>query len=290
MAREAIFIGYRREDTVDVAGRIYDALTARFGRDQIFKDVDSLWPGADFGAHIQSLLPQCRTMLVLIGPAWVTALDDNGRRRLADPNDWVRVEIETALATPALEVVPVLVNGAHMPRAEDLPESLHPLLRRHAANIRRDPDFHGDVSRLASALAASIQSGMLDLDNLSAARPQPDKISKNTTEAAGGAFARFIAFLGKLFLVALFGPIALLLMSRRILFILTAIPWVSYLTIGAIEFFLNQEHQFLIFFFIVFLLVNGAAALLFLVLSWFPPAFRRSFVRGIAPRKGAQAS
>jgi hypothetical protein len=150
MAREAIFIGYRRDDTADVAGRIFDALESRFGRDRIFKDVDNLRPGADFG-----------------------------RRRLDDPNDWVRIEIEIALAAGDLDVVPVLINGARMPRAEELPPSLHPLLRRHAATIRRDPDFRDDIDRLATALRASLRTGLLDLGSLGGdRRPQPSSVQR----------------------------------------------------------------------------------------------------------------
>jgi formylglycine-generating enzyme required for sulfatase activity len=168
MAGESIFIGYRRDDTADVAGRIYDALALRFGRHRLFKDVDSLTPGTDFGQHIRSLLPNCRVALILIGPNWIDAHDQTGRRRLDDPNDWVRIEIETALATPGLAIVPVLVNGARMPDADQLPEGLQPLARRHAANIRRDPDFQSDVSKLAEAIGGSVRSGMVNLGTIRA--------------------------------------------------------------------------------------------------------------------------
>lgn len=184
MAREAIFIGYRRDDTADVAGRIHDALAGRFGKQRLFMDVDNLRPGADFGTYIQTVLPRCRMALILIGPNWLSVRDERGARRLEDPNDWVRIEIETALATPGLDVVPVLVNGAIMPRAEDLPESLQPLLRRHAAIIRRNPDFHGDVARLIAALRASVNSGILDLSKIggksndAAAAPRERGISR----------------------------------------------------------------------------------------------------------------
>jgi hypothetical protein len=195
MAREAIFIGYRRDDTADVAGRMYDALATRFGRARIFKDVDNLRPGADFGAYIQTVLPGCRVALILIGPSWLEASDEDGRRRLDDAHDWVRIEIETALATPGLDVVPVLVNGARMPRAGDLPPSLHPLLRRHAAIIRRDPDFHDDVARLVSALRSSVQTGKLDLAYLGADRkataetPPPRRSSLRGWALPAGAVA-----------------------------------------------------------------------------------------------------
>ncbi|MBL8558238.1 MAG: toll/interleukin-1 receptor domain-containing protein [Hyphomonadaceae bacterium] len=176
MARQqSIFIGYRRDDTADVAGRIYDALARRFGRDRLFKDVDNLKPGADFGAYIGGVLPKCRVFLALIGPNWLDSRDEDGRRRLDDPGDWVRVEIETALSTKGLTVVPVLVNGARMPRAEEVPESMRGLLRLHAATVRRDPDFHDDIRRMGEAIRDSLKSGALDLTALGAGVTKTDR-------------------------------------------------------------------------------------------------------------------
>lgn len=184
MAREAIFIGYRRDDTADVAGRIYDALETRFGKERLFKDVDNIPPGVDFGKYIKSILPRCRVALILIGPNWVGARDAHGRRRLDDPNDWVRVEAETALAINGLQVVPVLVNGAQMPAASDLPASLRPLLHLNAAIIRRDPDFRDDIARLANALRASMRTGLLDLGALGG-----DKRAHAPAQRRGGGLA-----------------------------------------------------------------------------------------------------
>ena len=76
MARESIFIAYRRDDTADVAGRVFDAMALRFGRKRIFKDVDNIPPGKDFGGVIGSVLPRCRVVLVLIGPNWIDAKDE----------------------------------------------------------------------------------------------------------------------------------------------------------------------------------------------------------------------
>jgi formylglycine-generating enzyme required for sulfatase activity len=166
MAGEAIFIGYRRDDTADVAGRIYDAMALRFGKGRVFKDVDNIGPGVHFGDYIKSVLPRCRVALMLIGPHWLESKDEDGHRRLDDEHDWVRIEIETALSTPDVLTVPVLVNGARMPRASEVPESLRPLLQRNAAIIRRDPDFHDDVERLATALRASVNTGILDLSKI----------------------------------------------------------------------------------------------------------------------------
>jgi hypothetical protein len=152
MAGEAIFVGYRRDDTADVAGRIFDALEARFGRDRVFKDVDNIPIGANFGLYIKNILPRCRAALILMGPGWSDARDGSGGRRLEDSNDWVRLEVETALAVPDLQIIPVLVNGAQIPSLEELPPSLQPLLHLNAAVVRRDPDFRSDFDRLANSL------------------------------------------------------------------------------------------------------------------------------------------
>jgi formylglycine-generating enzyme required for sulfatase activity len=176
VAGEAVFIGYRRDDTADVAGRIYDALEARFGRERVFKDVDNIPVGANFGDYIKTILPRCRVALILMGPHWIRAEDGTGRRRLEDANDWVRIEVETALATPGLQVVPVLVNGAHMPRADELPASLEPLLHLNAAVIRRDPDFRHDIDRLGTALRASVRTGLLDLGAVGGGRKQAQRL------------------------------------------------------------------------------------------------------------------
>jgi len=186
MAREAIFIGYRRDDTADVAGRIFDALEARFGRERIFKDVDNIPVGTNFGQYIKSILPRCRVALILIGPHWADVKDASGQLRLEDPNDWVRIEIETALATPKLQVVPVLVNGAQMPRADQLPASLQPLLTLNAAVIRRDPDFRDDIDRLGTALRASIRTGLLDLDAVGGDRKPPPAPIRSLNFSATG--------------------------------------------------------------------------------------------------------
>lgn len=215
MAREAVFLSYRRDDTADVCGRMYDALCKAFGKARLFRDVSSLRPGADFGEAIVGILPKCRATLVLIGPQWLSARDENGDRRLDDPNDWVRAEIEMALNAPDLYVVPVLVNGARMPRAEELPTSLHALLRRHAAVIRRDPDFHDDVARLTQALRASVQSGVLDLAGLGgelkqaavnlANSPQTGRAVKAARSGlfSLGKLAMFVGTIGLLILIGL---------------------------------------------------------------------------------------
>jgi hypothetical protein len=152
MGGRSIFINYRRDDTADVAGRIHDRLSAAFGAEAVYNDVDNTPIGVDFGAHIERVLGDCRVFIALIGPDWLEARDEAGARRLDDPADWVRREIELALATPGLQVVPLLVRGASVPAAGALPETLRGLFRYNAAHVRRDPDFHRDMDRLIAGI------------------------------------------------------------------------------------------------------------------------------------------
>jgi hypothetical protein len=146
----SIFLSYRRTDTQDVAGRIFDELSSRFGRRKVFKDVDSIPIASDFRDFI---LDQIRysVVLVLIGPAWLAqeALDERGR--LWNEDDFVRLEIEAALKfrTP---LVPVFINNAHMPARDLLPPSIRALCRKQGLEVRADPHFHSDVRRLAGML------------------------------------------------------------------------------------------------------------------------------------------
>ena len=141
-----IFISYRRADSTDVTGRIYDRLVGHFGAATIFKDVDSIPPGTDFKEHLQKAVGKCRIFLVVIGDKWLQ------KDRLEDPRDFVRIEIEAALNRNIL-VIPLLVGGAFMPAEENLPPSLGKLTYRNAMPIRSDPDFHRDMNRLIEAIS-----------------------------------------------------------------------------------------------------------------------------------------
>jgi len=110
-----VFISYRREETAYPAGWLFDRLADRFGRGQIFKDVDSIQLGDDFVEVIHSAVASCDVLLALIGEQWLTITDEQGRRRLDDPNDFVRLELEAAL-TRNVRVIPILIAGARMPR------------------------------------------------------------------------------------------------------------------------------------------------------------------------------
>src|SRR5580658_7094768 len=146
-----IFISYRRTDTPDATGRIYDRLVSEFGKARVFKDVDSIPLGQDFRGHLNTIVSECGVVLAIIGPHWTDASNKAGQRRLEDPDDFVRIELEAALARD-IPVVPVLVAHAPIPLASELPASLAPMAFRQSIEVRPDPDFHNDATRLVSAL------------------------------------------------------------------------------------------------------------------------------------------
>lgn len=148
-----IFISYRREDSADIAGRISDRLIERFGKNAVFKDVDSIPIGRDFRRHLDEAIGRCDALVVIIGKQWSDASDEHGKRRLDDPRDHLRVEIELALKRDIL-VIPVLVRGASMPDEESLPQSLHSLAYRNGIPVRPDPDFNIDLDRLIRGIEA----------------------------------------------------------------------------------------------------------------------------------------
>ena len=146
-----IFISYRRSDNPDATGRIYDRLVAEFGKARVFKDVDSIPLGRDFRGHLNTIVSECGVMLAIIGPRWTDASSKAGQRRLEDPDDFVRIELEAALARD-IPVVPVLVGHAPMPAASELPGSLASFVFRQSIEVRPDPDFHNDATRLVTSL------------------------------------------------------------------------------------------------------------------------------------------
>jgi hypothetical protein len=146
-----IFISYRRSDSAPWAGRIYDTLIETWGEDQVYMDIDTIAPGDDFRSAITETLNRSDVVLVIIGPAWLNTTDETGKRRLDDRADVHRSEIVSSL-TRDVRVIPVLVGGATMPEASDLPAAMRPLAYRNAVEID-DRHFHSHLESLREALA-----------------------------------------------------------------------------------------------------------------------------------------
>ena len=154
-ATGSIFISYRRDDSADITGRIYDRLVQHFSRDTVFKDVDSIPLGIDFRQHLESALSQCRVLLAVMGERWSGTDSATGKQRIDDPYDHVRLELELALARN-IPVIPVLVRNFSIPAADKLSGSLQSLPYRNGINVRPDPDFHGDMDRLIKGIGSHL--------------------------------------------------------------------------------------------------------------------------------------
>ena len=170
-----IFISYRRGETAYPAGWLYDRLADHYGGGQVFKDVDSIELGDDFVEVITRAVGSCDVLLALIGEEWLTITDAHGRRRLDDPHDFVRLEIEAALARN-VRVIPILVDGARMPAAEELPDSLSKLARRQALELS-PARFDFDTGRLLKVLDTT-------LAEIRAAESEPDATPRLPLAAA----------------------------------------------------------------------------------------------------------
>lgn len=145
-----IFISYRRDDSRGDAGRLTDDLKKFFGSNRTFRDIETIEPGVDFVEALNRAVSQCPVLLAIIGPNWLSAKDSEGRRRLDDVNDFIRLEIGTALRRN-IRVIPVLVGGAAMPKAEELPADLQTLARRQAYELS-DRRWEFDVDHLVESL------------------------------------------------------------------------------------------------------------------------------------------
>jgi len=130
-----VFISYRRSDSGGYARNVYDTLAQRFGSEHVFYDVHSVAPGRDFVDVLNETLRKADVVLVVLGPTWAASTNDAGDRRIDDPSDYVRIEVESALVIRELLVIPVLVGGAKMPSEQTLPDSLKALTRRNATSL-----------------------------------------------------------------------------------------------------------------------------------------------------------
>jgi TIR domain len=161
-----IFISYRRDDSAGFAGRLYDRLSARFGAEHVFMDIDTISPGHEFAADIERALSECDACIVLIGRQWESITLPDGRRRLEDPTDFVRLEVAAAIRR-GITVFPVLVEGAKPPAAASLPEDIRDVSGRQAIELSNER-WNYDVGRLILALEQLGGAGE---------RPPPPKVT-----------------------------------------------------------------------------------------------------------------
>jgi len=152
-----IFINYRRDDATATAGRLCDRLAREFGRKNLFMDVDHIPAGVDFVAFLKRQVAMCDVFLAVISPNWLDAKDERGRRRLDDPDDFVTVEIAAALRQD-IRVIPLLIDGTRIPKADQLPDLLAPLVRRNALEIR-NAQFGRDTKVLVKEIRAARKDG-----------------------------------------------------------------------------------------------------------------------------------
>jgi formylglycine-generating enzyme required for sulfatase activity len=145
-----IFISYRRDDSAAFAGRVNDRLEHEFGRESLFLDVDAIPLGFDFVEVLGAEVAKCDVLLAIIGPNWLDARDEEGSRRLDSEHDFVRIEIAAALKRK-IPVIPILLDGTSVPKAERLPDDLKTLARRNGLDVRH-ASFRSDMDRLVRAL------------------------------------------------------------------------------------------------------------------------------------------
>ena len=166
-----IFISYRRDDSEGQAGRLFDDLSAHFGRNAVFMDVAGIKKGLDFRRIIDAHVASCGVLLVIIGRRWLSATDSKGRRRLDDVNDFVCLETAAALSRD-IPVVPVLVQDAVMPSAQDLPDALKELAFRNGTELthaRWDSDVRLLIEDLRPYVEARVTASQPVMDELPSA-------------------------------------------------------------------------------------------------------------------------
>ena len=155
-----LFLSYRRADSQHITDRIYDRLTSAFGEENVFKDVDSIPLGVPFHSAIKRAVEGCNILIAVIGRQWLSTKDEAGNLRLLDEEDFVRMEIETALQHNIF-VVPVFVDGAKISMQNELPSGLQSLPLQNGISVNADPQFHDDVNRLIEQLRSTKYTGRI---------------------------------------------------------------------------------------------------------------------------------
>jgi hypothetical protein len=148
-----IFISYRRDDTENYVGRIYDRLCHDFGEDNVFLDTEKIIDGTHFPKRLTRAVTNCDVVLVVIGKEWVSLVNRAGERRIHAPEDWVRYEVQLGLNLEK-QLIPILINDASFPTKKDLPESIQELADIDGRVIRTNKDFHADMDELIEDIKA----------------------------------------------------------------------------------------------------------------------------------------
>lgn len=202
-----ITISYRRDDSMDITGRIFDRLTSRYGRETVFRDIDSIPPGLDFREHIQASIEDSDVLMVVVGPRWMGG-SRHGHPRIHAETDYVRIEVEAAL-NRHIPVIPLLVGGADMPQPSQLPENIREFAYRNAVQIASGRDFDHHMNGLIRAtdkilLSAQTSAAAASADPGIDRRPSDSKAkTKHQTTPAGGAAqsSLFLALVGSVMTV-----------------------------------------------------------------------------------------
>jgi TIR domain len=205
-----IVISYRRADSSAIAGRMFDRLTARYGEQSVFMDIDHIPFGADFRTHMQEMLQRADVVIAVIGPNWL-GVGADGATRMREPTDPIRVEIETAVArkTP---IIPVLVDGARMPQSADLPKKFGNFAFLNAAEVATGRDFRTHVDRLIAAIDRTVAGGACPPASRSTASRRPDARDAERQEDAS-VRGPWLTDAARYFLV----PLLLLLAAHHII-------------------------------------------------------------------------
>jgi len=171
-----IAISYRREDSLPIAGRLYDRLQAKFGKKNVFMDFDSIPPGADFRQHIKQMIERSKLVIAVIGPHWLGEQPD-ASRRIDNPADFVRLEIGYALEA-GIPVIPLLINTTQMPKPEMLPPDIQELSFRHALPLDSGMDFHSHADRLITGIRKAMDVAPRSTGREQAVEPTTSAISR----------------------------------------------------------------------------------------------------------------
>jgi TIR domain len=203
-----ITISYRRDDSMDITGRIFDRLTSRYGRETVFRDIDSIPPGLDFREHIQASIEDSDVLMVVVGPRWMGG-SRHGHPRIHAETDYVRIEVEAAL-NRHIPVIPLLVGGADMPQPSQLPENIREFAYRNAVQVDSGRDFDHHMNGLIRATDKILLSAQTSTPARIAEpgttdrRPSDSEVkTKHQTTPAGSAArsSLFLALVGSVMTV-----------------------------------------------------------------------------------------